>query len=456
MRKKLSQAAQERNKQLKRLRAAQRRAEKAGFTFDTSPIPERATTKTLSKISGMDIWKQGYKLSTSGDKEFYSPYKARQQASAKAQETIRKKIKTDKQYKAKYYEQKSYASARSQYERTRRQTAELSKILFSNNASQQEKQKAKAKYEQVGAKQKEAIEKISRYQRSKQSQFSSTTYSKPAVQPEPQLSPQPEPKTVDNDFYDYDDYDYDYSETTDYKVRKGLEEGIYTQIDQYVYDETGEPIATFEEAGEIYAHIATKSSVGIVPMEKWLKDDVQDELVVDPKTGEVYGTRAELEYFNQQTREALENGYYEESDVVILDSHSDPIAIQVNTTQGTMYVPFDPQTFSDIAESNVTDYLTALTPNMRRYLDQKIQEQKSEEGEDNFYARLKDNAPKYGYAFERVIKYGSYQELVEDFYEAASLILGGELDDYERYVMEEAVNADREYRSNAKGHIRVH
>ena len=481
MRKKLSQAAQERNKQLKRLRAAQKRAEKAGFTFDTSPIPERATTKTLSKISGMDIWKQGYKLSTSGNKEFYSPYKARQQASAKAQETLRKK-RAKPEYEAQYIAQHKYASSVAQFNEAKRQAFALKEKLkadimeLSSVVAEQKKQKRKTgsnivtreelKLAALG----KQIEKAQKVQAGKASavQKAKTKYETKKRQ---QREAAKEREKV-RDYYGADDEEFDryeeqiptYSSENPIEAYGSFTEEIehylyseeYKFIDNFVYNDKGEPVAVYHPEDERFTPVFKSEEYGgYLPSDSYVNLSDSD-LITDSRTGEVYGTTAELTAFDDEISRELRNGQYEESDVVVLDNHGEPIAVRVETNQGAKYVPFDPQTFSDIAESNVTDYLTALTPNMRRYLDQKIQEQKSEEGEDNFYARLKDNAPKYGYAFERVVKYGSYQELVEDFYEAASLILGGELDDYERYVMEEAVNADREYRSNAKGHIRVH
>lgn len=481
MRKKLSQAAQERNKQLKRLRATQRRAEKAGYTFDTSPIPERATTKTLSKISGMDIWKKGYKLSTSGDKEFYSPYKARQQASAKAQETLRKK-RAKPEYEAQYIAQHKYASSVAQFNEAKRQALALKEKLkadimeLSSVVAEQKREKRKTGSNLVTREELKLaalgkqIEKAQKVQAGKASavQKAKTKYETKKRQ---QREAAKEREKV-RDYYGADDEEFDryeeqiptYSGENPIEAYGSFTEEIehylylekYKFIDNFVYNDKGEPVAIYDPEDERFTPVFKSEEYGgYLPSDSYgnLSDS---DLITDSRTGEVYGTTAELTAFDDEISRELRLGQYEESDVVVLDNHGEPIAVRVETNQGAKYVPFDPQTFSDIAESNVTDYLTALTPNMRRYLDQKIQEQKAEEGEDNFYSRLKENAPKYGYAFERVIKYGSYQELVEDFYEAAALILGGELDDYERYAMEEAVNADREYRSNAKGHIRVH
>jgi hypothetical protein len=480
MRKKLSQAAQERNKQLKRLRATQRRAEKAGYTFDTSPIPERATTKTLSKISGMDIWKQGYKLSASGDKEFYSPYKARQQASAKAQETLRKK-RANPEYEAQYIAQRKYASSVAQFNEAKRQAIELKEKLksdimeLSNIVAEQKKQKRKtgsnlvtreelklaALGKQIERAQKVQAGKASAVQKAKTKYEVKRRQQKEATREREKIRNYYE---SDEEFDRYEEQIPTSSGETPISAYGSFTEEIehyldldeYKFIDNFVYNDKGEPVAVYNSEDERFTPVFKFDEYGgYLPSDSY-GNLTDSDLITDSKTGEVYGTTAELTAFDDEISRALRLGQYEESDVVVLDNHSEPIAVRVETNQGTKYIPFNPQTFSDIADSNVTDYLTALTPNMRRYLDQKIQEQKSEEGEDNFYARLKDNAPKYGYAFERVIKYGSYTELVEDFYEAAALILGGELDDSERYAMEEAVNADREYRSNAKGHIRVH
>lgn len=126
---KLTAAQKAHKAELKRLQSAVRRAEKAGYIFDTNPIPENATTKRLKSIKSSDIRRQSYTLTAEGKKEYYSPFKVRQQAAKKAQETVRQKAEQDFHYKMTLQRGRNYALSRAKEARIEKKLSKVKERL---------------------------------------------------------------------------------------------------------------------------------------------------------------------------------------------------------------------------------------------------------------------------------------------------------------------------------------
>lgn len=520
MRKKKTKAQQERDKQVRRLKSIVRRAEKAGLVFDTSPIPENATAKRLSKITGADIRKQGYRFTPEGAKDYYTPYKERQRGVQKAKETIAQK-RVNPAYNEMYLAERKMASAVSAHKKA--MTAQKSAISDADDARKkravfgqkvggqnytefidkrqlerllkekpQEGQKlAKSlgiKIDENGhvtvpdfnekqyklfldfldrsLEMAESIEELSstREKRKVEERLEANRkYEEAKKRYEEDTDSEPDYSDYYESFLDFaptpfnpTDYNYKYAFSPEglearwtQSYREEFNEGIerkiadsdYEQFHGIVFDaETGEPVARYNPQDDSYSPF----------------DYRQDELYGNRKTGEVYGTFVDM--FSYEILDKLDSGIYTLQGEYILDEHGQPIATleAVKTLSdssrsfertGIKLEPYEPPVFKDIADYNLDDYISSFSPNMESALRDFYDDISDDEDE---IKNLGDRLQEVHYAYERVINYSSYEELLTGYYEMAEAIKGEPLTDEERAKLEQAVNDDRVKRTRRK------
>ena len=452
MRKKKTKAQQEHDKQLRRLKSIVRRAEKAGLVFDSSPIPENATTKRLSKITGVDIRKQGYRLTSEGEKDYYTPYKERQRGVQKAKETIAKK-REQPSYNYMYIAQREYASKVAQKRRK------------ASPPTDSDIQTARLHYEFAKTRHQDKLKNIQQYvEEVHQGKVDTEVYTPAFLEESADAYVEGRNSTYYDDYYyesvpesfNPNDYSYKYAfakgEDTPYwaDTREEFNEGIkqkladsdYEQFHGVVFDTlTEEPVARFDQ----------KTS-SFIPFEFQ-----QNEFYGNPKTGEVYGTYVDM--FSFEILDKLESGIYTAQGEYILNEHGEPIATieqvknitdsaQRHDRFGAILVPYETPTFKDIADYNLDDYISGFSPNMESTLRELYEE--IIEDEDDF-VEVQENLQNVHYAYEQVMNYSSYEELLTGYFEMAKALKGGEeLTDEEMKQLEQAVNDDRVKRTRRK------
>lgn len=520
MRKKKTKAQQERDKQLRRLKGIVRRAEKAGLVFDTSPIPENATTKRLSKITGADIRKQGYRFTPEGAKDYYTPYKERQRGVQKAKETIAQK-RANPAYNEMYLAERKMASAVSAHKKA--MTAQKGAIADADDARKKravfgQKVGGKEYTEFIDKRQLERLLKEKPQEAQKlaktlgitidedghinvpnfnEKQYKlfvdfldrsleiaesieeiSSTREKTKVEErldakrkyeeaKKKYEEEAEETPDYSDYFDYyedyspapfnpNDYNYKYAFSPDglearwtQTYREEFNEGIqkkiadsdYEQFHGVVFDaETGEPVARYNPQDDTYSPFEYR----------------QDELYGSRKTGEVYGTFVDM--FSYEILDKLESGVYTSEGDYILDEHGQPIATletvyklndstQMYDRRGIKLVPYSPPIFKDISDYNLNDYISSFSPNMEGALREFYEDIEDDEDE---IKELGDRLQNVHYAYERVINYSSYEELITGYYEMAEAIKGEPLTDEERAKLEQAVDDDRKKRTRRK------
>lgn len=526
MRKKKTKAQQERDKQLRRLKSIVRRAEKAGLVFDTSPIPENATTKRLSKITGADIRKQGYRFTPEGKKDYYTPFKERQRGVEKAKRTIaEKRLNPDYEemyiaerkmaYQAKVQKKsgavvnkagKDLQTARALrsslvaggdkdytkkvlsdwYLRLLEKDPEAVKdfaktwgITLDENGQPKVKDFAKELYERRLKQLTEDVKLAEKLYKDatvrdndiyEDLKSSKTAYEKAKEKYEEQdksdeydegeYFQEYDPRY--NTFFDrYDpafnpnDYNYTYAFTVEKDntfwedVRQQFSKGIaqrvadfdYKQYHGVVFDPTtGKPVARYDPKSSSY-----------IPFE-YREGEVYG---LDRDTGEV---QSFVNMFSYEILDKIDAGIYTIEGDYVLDEHSQPIAqlelvrkvtdsTQRYDREGIAIIPYEPPVFKDIADYNLNDYISSFSPNMESALRDFYNE--IPDDEDGIKG-IGDRLQKVHYAYERVMNYKSYEELLTGYYEMAEAIKGEPLTDEEREKLEKAVNDDRVKRTRKK------
>lgn len=473
MAKTLTKAAQEKAKQLARLKRAVKRAEKAGYIFDKSPIPERARASTLAKITSADIRKQSYRLTETGEKEYYSPFKARQQAVQKAKQTIAQK-RLQPEYNEYYIAQHKYASQKAKQSALNKKADTAKKTYqdvyhkYSAEADRKARENAERGMRGIatledtliraaGKKRQQAQNKAARQQRETDKAYTEYLRKKRELNDLRKLQEKSEQVFVDEDFYDdYDISNIDTSNVPSYDtyVRGKLDSDDYKQIDNWVYNsETGDPVAFYDKnKNEYVVLLGSKETNDIRPID-YDKIDPKEYLQIDPRTGEVLGSTAEQVWNDKFIDSKLLSGEYEMTETgIILDDHGEPVAIpQLDRSGKVHYEPYvQPPTFDEIASGNIDDYISTLSPNMQGVMNEAKRTAISEQGEDNFYSNVQDHYDELPYAFEEVIRYDSYTHLLTNFYHSLELVLGRDLTESERQSAEQAVNDDRDKRTRNK------
>ena len=451
MRKKKTKAQQERDKQMRRLKSIVRRAEKAGLVFDASPIPEKATAKRLSKITGTDIRKQGYRLTPEGKKDYYTPYKERQRGAQKAKETIAKK-REQPSYNYMYIAQHEYAS----------KMAQKSKGVSA--PSDEDIDIARIDYEFAKERHQRKLKHIQQYvEEVLQGKVDTELYTPAFLEESAEayiegknstyydLSVDYSPESFnpkDSKYFSASSFDNlgshladAYLDEFEEGIRKKITDSDYEQFHGIVFDaETGEPVARYNSQDDSYS-----------PFEYQ-----QDELYGNRKTGEVYGTFVDM--FSYEILDKLASGIYTVQGEYILDEHGQPIATleSVKTLSdssksfertGIILEPYEPPVFKDIADYNLDDYISSFSPNMESALRDFYDDISDSEDE---IEDLGDRLQEVHYAYERVVNYSSYEELLTGYYEMAEAIKGAPLTDEERAKLEQAVNDDRVKRTRRK------
>lgn len=479
MAKTLTKSAQEKAKQIARLKRAVKRAEKAGYIFDKSPIPERARASTLAKITSADIRKQSYRLTETGEKEYYSPFKARQQAVQKAKQTIAQK-RLQPEYNEYYIAQHKYASQKAK-QSTLNKKADVAKKTYQDvyhKYSAEADRKARENAERgmrgiatledtliraAGKKRQKAQNKAARQQRETDKAYTEYLRKKRELNDLRKLQEKSNQVIMDEDFYDDYDSDYVYDQYTsshsttfqwDTYVRGKLDSDAYKQIDNWVYNsETGEPMAFYDKNKDEYVVLlGSKETNNIRPI-NYDEIDPKEFLKIDPRTGEALGSTAEQVWNDKFIDEKLVSGEYEMTETgIVLDEHGEPVAIPEIDRKGKVhYEPYvQPPTFDEIASGNIDDYISTLSPNMQGVMNEAKRTAISEQGEDNFYSNVQDHYDELPYAFEEVIRYDSYTHLLTNFYHSLELVLGRDLTESERQSAEQAVNDDRDKRTRNK------
>ena len=479
MAKTLTKAAQEKAKQIARLKRAVKRAEKAGYIFDKSPIPERARASTLAKITSADIRKQSYRLTETGEKEYYSPFKARQQAAQKAKQTIAQKRLTP-EYNEYYIAQHKYASQKAKQSALNKK-ADVAKQTYQDvyhKYSAEADRKARENAERgklgiatledtliraAGKKRQQAQNKAARQQRETDKAYTEYLRKKRELNDLRKLQEKSNQVIMDEDFYDdydsdtvYDQYISSHDSTPSYDtyVRSKLDSEAYKQIDNWVYNsDTGEPMAFYDKNKDEYVVLLGSKETNDIRPIGYDEVDPKEFLKIDPVTGEVLGSTAEQTWNDKIIDEKLVSGEYELTETgIILDAHGEPVAIpEVDRYGKVHYEPYvQPLSFDEIASGNIDDYINTLSPNMQDVMYEAKRTAIGEQGEDNFYSNLQDNFDEYPYAFEEVIRYSDYNHLLTNFYHSLELILGRDLTEDERQSAEQAVNDDRDKRTRNK------
>lgn len=476
MAKKPTKAALERAKQISRLKSAVKRAERAGYIFDTNPIPERARTSTLAKITSADIRKQSYRLTETGEKEYYSPFKIRQQAAEKARQTTKLKRLSSPEYNEYYLAQHKYASQKAKEASLKRkadvaiqkaQTVHdkyISKVIEteSNFRSKGTISPAEAVIQAAQKTKQKAQNKVARQKREVDKAFTSYMQKKRAYQSAKRAEEEAQTALLPDDFSEYsDEYDYDAtsgassgssagSDFTDY-VRNRLIDNEYVKLENWVFNKDGNPIAFYDETNEKFKPLMGTDRTDAVPFDT---DNIPAEelYIINPYTGEIEGSKADEVWREHWIDAKLISGEYELTETgIVLDEHSEPIAsAYLDKKKKLHFEPFvEPPDFTDIAGTNITEYANNLSPRMSSVMNEAIRTAEEEQGED-FYTNVQQKYEEFPYAFEQVLSYENYEELLNSYYYSLELILGRDLTEEERREAERAVDEDRVNRTRRK------
>lgn len=461
-RKKQTPAQIERKKQLKRLQSAVKRAEKSGYKFDVNPIPENATTKRLKSITSTDIRKQSYRITEEGQKEYYSPFKARQEAARKAQETIRQKSKASKQYAVDLAEKRAYAleqaqigAAQKRYYQASNKVKELEKKyaydLTPSNFSEAPKELQEAKEKEFTAHSKygQALDKAEPRRQKRSGQLLQEVADKIRQQEKlkeeleefdkklEEFNQKSEPEEPEEFDYSYDEY---YS---DPEPEPDLNEYLQREAN---YTPTPEPepsnIITPEEVKSEYQPVYDNSGhfAGYVDPESGEFFELPEDQVGRPLTQE-------------EIKEKLNGGTWEEAGNVILDESSNPV-YEYNDTTGNYepytpdYEDYDPyianEDNADVAETLKQRIAACGGSETGRLIQEEYHNAIAREGEKEFYERVKNDVT---YIVEQIdiISYESDGEVVIECAEVIIAILRNEpqLSFATQNRIAEAVNADQ-------------
>ena len=461
-RKKQTPAQIERKKQLKRLQSAVKRAEKSGYKFDVNPIPENATTRRLKNITSTDIRKQSYRITEEGQKEYYSPFKARQEAARKAQETIRQKSKASKQYAVDLAEKRAYAleqaqvgAAQKRYYQAHDKVKELEKKyaydLTPSNFSDAPKELQEAKEKEYTAHSKygqiidktepsrrkrrmEWLDQVERQVREREEAEKKHEECLKKRAKEPEEYTEPEPEEFDDSFDEY---------YPDPEPEPEPEEYQWREAD---YTPTPEPepsnIISPEEVKPEYQPVYDNSGhfAGYVDPESGEFFELPEDQVGRPLTQE-------------EIKEKLEDGTWEEAGNVILDESSNPV-YEYNDSTGNYepytpdYEDYDPyianEDNADVAETLKQRIAACGGSETGRLIQEEYNNAIAREGEKEFYERVKNDVT---YIVEQIdiITYESDGEVVIECAEVIIAILRNEpqLSFATQNRIAEAVNADQ-------------
>ena len=466
MPKKISKAEQEHRKQVKRLKGAMYRAKKAGYVFDASPIPEKATAKRLAKITAQDIRKQGYKLNEHGEKEYYSPYKARQEAARKAQQTIAKK-REDPYYDTAYLAQRKKAVT----------TRETKKALKEFNEARLELGKAGGNYlkEQIARRKvqdarqkvlnfKKELENLNdriykygtqypedrkRYELIKQAQREDEerqrkieNYEKLKAQQDAEAEERYRRENYD-EWADTDDGDYDYKNYKHFQKPEVEDLTDISEIDERPFDK---PIT---EDPDISTMIDPETGEVLPDHEKAI-EDYYNSLVVDEETGEAYGTEDQLKNFQNDIKEGIEAERYDEGrDGIILDEHSEPIALKRETSKGEYYVPYEEAPYEDLVEQRLNDAISRLDYAEAQFFHSIVQREKSIYG-GRFYAYLQEAIEELEDDIDTLYSASHWEDLIEAGYQLLHALTQGKMTSDDAKRLEKAITEDRPFRTKKR------
>lgn len=452
--KKPTPAQQEKAKQIRRLKSAVYRAKKQGYTFDTSPIPEKATAKRLAKITSQDIRKQGYKLTDTGEKEYYSPYKARQQAAQKAKQTISEKLK-DPIYAKEYQIKHKIASLASQEKRQKKNWFRARTLASMHTIGEQGKQ-----YQQQW---KQEVEKLGSIRRQITEQRKALTELK---------KPAPENRhIIEQDGYiidaDTDETlrelpsqispsepkkDYDITEEEYRRLDEKYDIGLYEepQEEEYTYRSTSEiedGLNRANEASEKLDKMFEKLNKNLEPTYS------EEDYIIDAQTGETYGLKSELSSFQTDIEEGLETGRYEydiEADR-IMDNHGEPIAYVREDSEGhENFIPYDHAEYTNLVEHKISSAIDSLTYSVSEVFHEFVNNQIAAEGAKSFYTRMGENIEKFQVLIDDVIRYVDYNSLISAANNLLWLITDGNPTSDQAKRVQNAIDDDRPLRGRTK------
>lgn len=461
-RKKQTPAQIERKKQLKRLQSAVKRAEKAGYKFDTSPIPENATTKRLKNITSTDIRKQSYRITEEGQREYYSPFKARQEAARKAQETIRQKSKASKQYAVDLAEKRAYAleqaqvgAAQKRYYQAHDKVKELEKKyaydLTPSNFSEAPKELQKAKEKEFTAHSKygQALDKAEPRRAKRSAQLIQEAADKIR-----------ETEKLKEELEEFDKKLEEFNQKSE-----TIERTEYPESEPEEYDESYDEYYPEPEPEEYpdYATTPEPEPSNIISPED-VKPEYQPVYdnsghftgYVDPESGEFFELPEDQvgrPLTQEEIKEKLNDGTWEEAGNVILDESSNPV-YEYNDTTGN-YEPYTPdyedynpyianEDNADVAETLKQRIAACGGSETGRLIQEEYNNAIAREGEKEFYERVKNDVT---YIVEQIdiITYESDGEVVIECAEVIIAILRNEpqLSFATQNRIAEAVNADQ-------------
>lgn len=445
-RKKQTPAQIERKKQLKRLQSAVKRAEKSGYKFDVNPIPENATTKRLKNITSVDIRKQSYRITEEGQKEYYSPFKARQEAARKAQETIRQKSKASKQYAVDLAEKRAYAleqaqvgAAQKRYYQAHDKVKELEKKyaydLTSSNFSDAPKELQEAKEKEFTAHSKygQALDKAEPRRAKRSAQLLQEAADKIREQE---------------------------------KLKEELEE-FDKKLEEFNQKSEPEEPEEFDDSYDEY-YLGPEPEPEPEPSNIISPEDVKPEYqpvydnsghfagYTDPETGDFFELPEDQvgrPLTQEEIKEKLNDGTWEEAGNVILDESSNPV-YEYNDSTGN-YEPYTPdyedyepyianEDNADVAETLKQRIAACGGSETGRLIQEEYHNAIAKEGEQAFYERVKNDVT---YIIEQIdiISYESDGEVVIECAEVIIAILRNEpqLSFATQNRIAEAVNADQ-------------
>ena len=205
--------------------------------------------------------------------------------------------------------------------------------------------------------------------------------------------------------------------------------------------ETGEPIARYDPKTSSY-----------IPFE-YREGEVYG---LDRYTGEV---QSFVNMFSYEILDKIDAGIYTVEGDYVLDEHGQPIAelelvrkvtdsTQRYDREGIAIIPYEPPVFKDIADYNLDDYLSGFSPNMESTLRELYEQTLADEDD---FLEVQENLQNVHYAYEQVMNYSNYEELLTGYYEMAKALKGGEeLTPEEMKQLEQAVNDDRVKRTRRK------
>lgn len=498
MPKKISKAEQERRKQIKRLKGAMYRAKKAGYVFDTSPIPEKATAKRLAKITAQDIRKQGYKLNEQGEKEYYSPYKARQESARKAQQTIAKK-REDPYYDTAYLAQRKKAvtaretkKALKEFNEARLELGKAGGNYLKEQIARRKVQDAKQKvlnfkkelenlndriykygtqypedrerYELIKQAQREDEErqrKIENYEKLKAQQDAEEEERYRQWEKNKELGGfdddsdyrdidewKAEAKERDrqenyDEWSDTDDGDYDYKNYKHFQRPEAEDPTDIPEIDERPFDK---PIT---EEPDIPTMIDPETGEVLPDYEKAI-EDYYNSLVVDEETGEAYGTEDQLKNFQNDIKEGIEAERYDEGrDGIILDEHSEPIALKRETSKGEYYVPYEEAPYEDLVEQRLNDAISRLDYAEAQFFHSIVQREKSIYG-GRFYSYLQEAIEELEDDIDTLYSASHWEDLIEAGYQLLYALTQGKMTSDDAKRLEKAITEDRPFRTKKR------